>query len=92
MQKSLVHLSPTPHLYLIQPWPCSCCPKLQNENLVQPTQKWFYSAYLQHTIFGKIASNTYSLDTTFYVDHKSPWVFNLTDILKTKDLESDLQW
>ena len=43
--------------------------------LLQPTQKWFNSAYLQNKfrICIKIASNTLGLDAIFFpVDHKSP--------------------
>ena len=44
------------HLYLIQPWPRSCCPSSYNGKLVPPTQKRLISAYLQNKccIFRKI--------------------------------------
>ena len=50
---------PFSQLYLIQPWPCSCCPSSYNGNLVPPTQKRFNSAYLQNLICIFITTRRY---------------------------------
>ena len=59
-----------------------------NGNLVQPTQKPLYSAYLlnEYCIFRKISSNTLGLGANFPVHHKSQWCFKKRNMLKTKKI------
>ena len=71
----------------------SCWSSMFNGIRPEPTNKPFNSAYLQikFLICRKIHSNTFWLDETFLVDHKSPWCFREKDFLKTKKSEWDFQ-